>query len=365
MRRIVLLAVCLAALSVPARAVDAFAQEQQILQVDSLTQGLPDEAQQAMEGLSPASRTDAGTAILRIIRWAAQLSVSALPDAVRTGAMLLAAALICSLVRPLQPGQTSLPVLTLTGAAAICLIFTGSMRSMASLAGQMLDEMEAYSKLLLPVMSAAATASGAPAGGSVLYVGSTLFFSVLTSAIRALLLPLVYAFLALSTLECGMDDARLGSVRQLAGWSITAILKGIMYVFTAYLAVTGLLSGSADEAAVDAAKSTLSAAIPVVGGIVADASEAVLQSARLLRATAGTFGILAVLAMALVPFLKIAICYITMKITAAIAGLTAGKAHAALLTHLAAAMGYLLAMTGCTAVMMLLGTTCFLKVAAG
>lgn len=98
-----------------------------------------------------------------------------------------------------------------------------------------------------------------------------------------------------------------------------------MYVFTAYLSLTGLLSGSSDEAAVNAAKSTLSAALPVVGGIAADASEAVLQSAKLLRATAGTFGILAVLAMALVPFLKIAICYLTMKLTAAAARLAAGK----------------------------------------
>ena len=102
-----------------------------------------------------------------------------------------------------------------------------------------------------------------------------------------------------------------------------------MYVFTAYLSLTGLLSGSSDEAAINAAKSTLSAAIPVVGGIASDASEAVLQSAKLLRATAGTFGIMAVLALALVPFFKITICYLTMKLTAAIAGFAAGKEHAA------------------------------------
>ena len=138
-----------------------------------------------------------------------------------------------------------------------------------------------------------------------------------------------------------------------------------MYVFTAYLSLTGLLSGSSDEAAVNAAKSTLSAALPVVGGIAADASEAVLQSAKLLRATAGTFGILAVLAMALVPFLKIAICYLTMKLTAAAAGLAAGKEHAALLGAQTSAMGYLLSMVGCAAILLLFSTCCFMKVAAG
>ena len=120
-----------------------------------------------------------------------------------------------------------------------------------------------------------------------------------------------------------------------------------------------------DEAAVNAANSTLSAALPVVGGIAADASEAVLQSAKLLRATAGTFGILAVLAMALVPFLKIAICYLTMKLTAAAAGLAAGKEHAALLGAQTSAMGYLLSMVGCAAILLLFSTCCFMKVAAG
>ena len=102
-----------------------------------------------------------------------------------------------------------------------------------------------------------------------------------------------------------------------------------------------------------------------MGGIAADASEAVLQSAKLLRATAGTFGILAVLAMALVPFLKIAICYLTMKLTAAAAGLAAGKEHATLLGAQTSAMGYLLSMVGCAALLLLFSTCCFMKVAAG
>ena len=126
-----------------------------------------------------------------------------------------------------------------------------------------------------------------------------------------------------------------------------------------------LLSGSSDEAAVNAAKSTLSAAIPVVGGIASDASEAVLQSAKLLRATAGTFGILAVLAMVLVPFFKIMICYLTMKLTAAIAGFAAGKEHAALISAQSSAMGYVLGMTGSAALMLLFSTCCFMKVASG
>lgn len=364
MRRFVLVAVILSALLLPVSAIDVLEEEKSILQTQSLADGLPDTARSAMQAYSPSAQTDPGTALLDLFNWAAKLSVSTLREAVRTAALLLTAALLCQLLRQSLPdNRLHLPVLT--GALAITILFSSDMKSMIGLAAAVLDEMEAYSKLLLPVMCSAAAASGALTGSGALYMGSALFFSVLLSVIRSLLLPLLYAFVGLSAAECALPDGRLTQIRQFLGWGISSVLKGVMYVFTAYLSLTGLLSGSSDAAAVNAAKSTLSAAIPVVGSIASDASEAVLQSAKVLRATAGTFGILAVLAIVLVPFLKITICYITMKLTAAIAGFSAGKEHAALLGAQTSAMGYVLGMVGCAALTLLFSTCCFMKVASG
>ena len=359
MRRCVIVLCILAALTVPVLAMDVLEEERQILNVDTLTDGLPDDAQDALRAYSPAARTDPGEAILAIIKWASGLSVSTLREAVQTASLLLSAALICQLVRQSVPDDR-LHIQAMTGALAITLLFATNIKSMIGLAVSVLDEMEAYSKLLLPVMCGAAAASGALTGASALYMGSSLFFSLLTTLVRSLIVPLVYVFVGLAAAECALPSGKLASVRRLLGWCIAALLKGVMYVFTAYLSLTGLLSGSSDEAAINAAKSTLSAAIPVVGGIASDASEAVL-----LRATAGTFGIMAVLALALVPFFKITICYLTMKLTAAIAGFAAGKEHAALIDAQSSAMGYVLGMTGSAALMLLFSTCCFMKVASG
>lgn len=366
MRRVVLLAALSVTLfCVPVHAaedVDTLAREREILQVDMLQQGLPDEAKQALDGVSPSAQADAADVLFDLLRWASRLSVGTLQDAVRTAAMLLASALVCSLAAQADGENMLLP---LTGAVAAAAIFTGGMRSMTNLASDALYALDDYSKLLLPVMSGAAAASGAMTGAGALYMGSSLFFSVMTSAIRSVLLPLVYVFVAFAALECGLPGSRLGAVRQLLGWLIPTALKAVMYTFTAYLSITGLLSGSSDEAAVSAARSALSAAIPVVGSIAADASDAVIQSARVLRAAAGTFGVLAVCAVALVPFLQLLICYGVMKLTAAAAGITAGKTPAALCGQLAAATGYLVAMVGCAALMLLFSTCCLMQVAAG
>ena len=74
---------------------------------------------------------------------------------------------------------------------------------------------------------------------------------------------------------------------------------------------------------------------------------------------------LPVLALVLAPFFRITICYLTMKLTAAIAGFAAGKEHAALIDAQSSAMGYVLGMTGSAALMLLFSTCCFMKVASG
>ena len=161
MRRCVIVLCILAALTVPVLAMDVLEEERQILNVDTLTDGLPDDAQDALRAYSPAARTDPGEAILAIIKWASGLSVSTLREAVQTASLLLSAALICQLVRQSVPDDR-LHIQAMTGALAITLLFATNIKSMIGLAVSVLDEMEAYSKLLLPVMCGAAAASGLP-----------------------------------------------------------------------------------------------------------------------------------------------------------------------------------------------------------
>ena len=232
MRRCVILICILAVLAAPVLALDVLEEERQILNVDTLTDGLPDDTQDALRAYSPSARTNPGEAILAIIKWASGLSTGTLREAVQTASLLLTAALICQLVRQSVPDDR-LHVQAMTGALAITLLFAANIKSMIGLAVSVLDEMEAYSKLLLPVMCGAAAASGALTGAGALYMGSSLFFSILTTLVRSLLVPLVYAFVGLAAAECALPGGKLTSVRQLLGWCIKALLKGAMYVFTA------------------------------------------------------------------------------------------------------------------------------------
>ena len=177
----------------------------------------------------------------------------------------------------------------------------------------------------------------------------------------ALFLPMIYADLALAMVDAALQQERLQGLRQCLAWVIRNGLKGVMYAYTGFMAVTGVLSGSADAAALKAAQMTISTVVPVVGGIISSAAETVLSSAGLLRSAAGTFGMLAVLGAFVTPFLQIGISYLAFKVTAALSAVL-GSGQGRLLEALTGAAGNLLAMVGSATVMSLLACCCFMKV---
>ena len=135
----------------------------------------------------------------------------------------------------------------------------------------------------------------------------------------------------------------------------------MLYVFTGYIGVTGVVSGTTDASILKAAKLTISGAVPVVGGILSDASEAVMVSISTVKNAAGLYGLFAIIAMVIGPFLEIGAQYLVLKLTAAVCGIFGSKEINGLIGDFSTAMGFLLAMTGAVSVMQLISTICFLK----
>ncbi len=256
MRKIVLILTLLALLTLRVSAQELLEQEAEILGTQTLEDGLDGEARSMLDGVSPSGTADFGKELTRMLGRAVSGLETPLHAALRTGCMLLAVVLLCAVCGNFEP---ELPVrsVTLGGALGITAVCTASLRSMIGLAADTLDRVGTFTTMLLPVMSAALTASGGMSSGSALYVGSKLFMDVLVRLIRSVLIPMTYAFAAVSTAECAAGDGRLSQLRECIGWFIRLALKGVVALFTAYLAITGLASGSVDAAAVKAAGSAL------------------------------------------------------------------------------------------------------------
>ena len=247
------------------------------------------------------------------------------------------------------------------GAVGIGMILLKSTNSLIHLGIRTIEDLSGYGKLLLPVMTSAMAAQGGASASTALYVGTAFFDVLLTSVITGLLNPMIYIFLVLCTTNAALGEDMLKKMAAFVKWLSVWILKTILYIFTGYMGITGVISGTADAAALKAAKLTISGVVPVVGGILSDASEAVLISAGLVRNAAGVYGILAILAVFLLPFLKIGCHYLILRLTGAVCAVFGVKRCTDLIGDFSGAMGLLLAMTGSVCLLQLISTVCFLR----
>lgn len=224
-----------------------------------------------------------------------------------------------------------------------------------------ISQLSEYGKLLIPVMTAALAAQGGVSSSTALYAGTVFFNTILSNIITNVIVPLLYIFLCISVAYQVTQDDLLKSIHKFLKWAATWCLKTILYVFLGYISITGVVSGTTDAATLKAAKLAISGAVPVVGGILSDASEAVLVSASVMKNAAGIYGLFAVISICIGPFLQIAVPYLLFKFTGSISNSFAGKRCAGLIEDFSAAMGLVLAMVGTMCILLIISIVCFMK----
>lgn len=252
-------------------------------------------------------------------------------------------------------------IVDFSGTAAIAALLLSGTDTLVRLAADTVVELGEYGMLLLPVLTAALAAQGGVTASAAMYAGTAAFSTVLSHLISRILVPMVYMYLALSAANCALQEEILKKIQDFIKWIMTWSLKIILYVFTGYISITGVVSGTTDAAALKAAKLTISGFVPVVGGILSDASEAVLVSAGIARNAAGIYGILAMISVCIGPCLRILGHYLLLKATEALCSGFGSKPCSLLIGNFSTAMGFLMAMTCSMGIMHLISTVCFLK----
>ena len=274
---------------------------------------------------------------------------------VAAGLKLLAVVLLCALAEGAagQEKRDGLQAVELAGALAITALTMTDMAAMIGLGRETIGKMEVFSQSLLPVMAVLTAATGNVTGAAVRQGATVLFSQLLIWILDKLVIPLVYGYVAVSCAYAAVDNPGLGKLAGLLKGAATFLLTGLLVVFVGYLTATGAVAGSVDASAVKAAKLAISRAIPVVGGILADASETVLAGAGALKGTVGVVGMLVVLAICLTPFLQLALQYLVYKGAAVLCATVAQPRLSRLIDAIGGAFGIVLGMTGAGALVLL------------
>ena len=315
------------------------------------------------EALMPEEMPGFGEGLLYITKTALKALRPDFVDSCRLCISVIGIAILVSILGSFS--ERTVELVGMAGVLAIGLLFLGKAHTLIHMASETVNEISSYGKLLLPVMTAAVAAQGGSVSSAALYTGTAFFDTLLGMLISSLVVPLVYLFLALVIGYCAVGENALKQFRDFIKWLISWSMKTVLYVFTGYMSISSVISGGTDKAALKAAKLTISGAVPVVGGIMSDASETILLGAGVVKNAAGVYGLLAVIAILILPFLRVGILYLLLKGTGAICSFFSAPKISETVQGFSDAMGFLLGMTGTVSLLFLISIVCFLKGVSG
>ena len=343
--RLAFIILVLAALCSTVKAQDLTDRQAELWGAEVLERQLPDGAEQLMDEYGLYDAPNLFQAMITMARDALQENESTIRSGFSAMARILVIIILCRLADVSCDNKVS-HAATVTGTLAVIAVCASDLKTMIGLGKETMNEISDYSSLLLPVMVSAAMASGSLTGASMIYTIAAVFSNLLIRFCKGVLIPAIYAYLSLAVTDTIIQQERLKKIREFVGWCIEKGLKAVTYLFVGFLSITGMLTSSADTAALKAAKATISGAVPVVGGIISGAADTVFSSAVFLKNSIGTFGMLAIFATFIIPFFNMGISYLMFKISAALGGLF-GSGLSSLLEAIGTVMGYLLAMVAC------------------
>ena len=314
---------------------------------------LPREAGKLLDGVGQwdaASLTDGLRSIWTHLR--GDVSII-LHRQARGAASILLVVLLCSLVGGFQKNAgDSLRFLTMAGTLAITALTAGSLDSLMGFGAAAMEQMNTFSKALLPTLAAVSALSGGVAGATLRQLATVFFADLLLEVIHGLLMPMVYLYAGTLATGGSLSDRRLLSVAEMIRSVCVWLLTTALLLFTLYLTVSGIFAGTVDSARV--AKTAISGVVPAVGGIIAEASETVLAGAGVLKGTIGVFGLLGVLALCAYPFLQLGIQYLLYQLAGFLASVIGSPELCAVIKGLGGAFGLILGMVGSCALVLLI-----------
>ena len=325
---------------------------------EELTDALPADAEQLLDGLNGEFSDHDSLVEGFTLLWdsARGYFSELLRENFGSLVLLLGVVLLCGVMEELHRTveQEKTDLVPMAGALAITTLSVGNFRSLIGMGVETMDRLDLFAKTLLPTLSAAVAAGGGVVTASMAQVATVYFANVLISLIRSVLLPLTGCYIAAALADAVLPGHDLKRIRTGIAKAVTWGLTGLLMVFTGFLKLTGSAGSAADSTAAHLTRSTISAAVPVVGGIISEATETVTAGAGLLKSTIGIFGTLGIFSICLVPFVHLAVQYLLYKLTAFLASTVGSEPLIKLIDALGTVFGLILGMAGACAMLLLI-----------
>ena len=189
-----------------------------------LTDALPPEAQELLDGLEEENAADGGlgAGLARLWEKGCESFLDILRQSLRGVVLLLGAVLVCGVAEDcLQAAGSEVNYVSMAGALVVTALTAGSVRGLMTLGMETIEQLDVFSKALLPTLAAAVAASGGIVSAGVKQVATAFFAELLITLIRNVFMPLVYVCAAAASAEAmlpGHGRGRISARRGFRRW---------------------------------------------------------------------------------------------------------------------------------------------------
>ncbi len=213
----------------------------------------------------------------------------------------------------------------------------------------------------LPVMTALHVCGGTPASGAAGSTSMTLFLSVLSLICTRVILPLVRISFALCLAGAMPSSINLSPITNLIKNTSTTVMTFIFTMLSFLLYIQTSVAATGDGFLTRSVKFASGVFIPIIGGILGDASRTVLASVGVIKGTVGAVGVVTVLAVVLPPIITVAIHKILLLLCSIVAKSLSCDRESAFLSDLCGVTNVLLALVAGAGSVALISMAVFLK----
>ena len=275
----------------------------------------------------------------------------------RLMALVLAVAILCSYLTGLKEGFGKEGVSK--AAFFVCYIIIATITSAAfydaaELASGTIDKIAEFMKFVVPIVITSLLTSGA-------IVSATVFEPVLLGTveiavvvIQSFFIPMVMITTAMNIVNNLSDkfktDKMVGFLNRCIRWGLNIMLTG----FVSVAGLQSIAASGADGLTIKLTKFAAANLIPVVGGILSESVETVMNCSALIKNSVGIMGIICVAVVVAAPIIKLWAVLIIFRLTAPVRQPVSEPKMVVCITELANSISLLFSMLATTTVMFIM-----------
>ena len=323
---------------------------------------VPDDVRDISGTIAPNGTYDAAGALERLWQRIIQNTVEELRSNLQSTTAIICIAMCSSLAGALTKDASIRDYISIASVCAAAALLVGGVDGLVSQTSAALVRMSDYSRAALPAVFTAAAACGAVVSAPARYAAVCVAMDILMSAAQRVVIPLTYSFLAFSLCQGVFDNALIKTCQRFSKWVATTFMTVFTILFSGYIGLTGIVTSGVDAVAARTARTVISTALPVVGGIISDAASTVLSAAQMIRNSAGALSLIAVAALCAGPFVTLSVKILLFRAAAAVCDMVPNTRLSAFVGDVGTALSMLLGLVGCCAIMLFISFTAAIKV---